>query len=140
MSRSGYTDDCDGWQLIMYRGRVASAIRGKRGQQLLREMLDGLDAMPEKRLIRNELQYAGGYCALGVVGAKRGLDMSAIDPEEPEQVSKAFNIAGVMAREVAYINDDYYDETEEHRWTRVRAWVVENLLDTGTPSTLAKNE
>lgn len=35
MSRSGYTDDCDGWQLIMYRGAVASAIRGARGQRLL---------------------------------------------------------------------------------------------------------
>ena len=32
MSRSGYTDECDGWELVRWRGAVNSAIRGKRGQ------------------------------------------------------------------------------------------------------------
>ena len=60
MSRSGYVDDmCDEWALIRYRGAVKSAIRGKRGQAFLREMLAALDAMPEKRLISGALVFDG---------------------------------------------------------------------------------
>lgn len=60
MSRSGYSEDCDNdWSLIRWRGAVKSAIRGKRGQALLKEMLEALDAMPVKRLIRGELVATG---------------------------------------------------------------------------------
>jgi hypothetical protein len=60
MSRSGYTEDCeDQWQLIRWRGAVRSAIRGKRGQAFLRELLAALDAMPEKRLIAGDLVFEG---------------------------------------------------------------------------------
>jgi hypothetical protein len=60
VSRSGYVDDmCDEWALIRYRGAVASAIRGKRGQAFLREMLAALDAMPEKRLTAGALVFDG---------------------------------------------------------------------------------
>jgi hypothetical protein len=50
MGRAGYSEDCDGWALIRWRGAVTSAIRGKRGQAFLREMLDALDALPVKRI------------------------------------------------------------------------------------------
>lgn len=60
MSRSGYTEDCeDDWALIRWRGAVNSAIRGKRGQAFLREMLAALDVMPEKRLIAGNLVFDG---------------------------------------------------------------------------------
>ena len=66
MSRSGYSDDCDTWPLICWRGAVASALRGKRGQQFLIELRDALDAMPEKRLIAEQLQDGTGcHCTLG---------------------------------------------------------------------------
>lgn len=57
MSRSGYSEDYDGdhWDLIRWRGAVASSIRGKRGQAFLREALAALDAMPEKKLITGDL-------------------------------------------------------------------------------------
>lgn len=45
--------------MIRWRGAVASAIRGKRGQAFLREMLAALDAMPEKRLIAGSLVFDG---------------------------------------------------------------------------------
>lgn len=32
MSRSGYSEDLDMWDLIRWRGAVKSALRGKRGQ------------------------------------------------------------------------------------------------------------
>ena len=57
MSRSGYHDDCEGWDLI--RGAVKSAIRGRRGQAFLKEMLAALDALPEKRLITEDLVIDG---------------------------------------------------------------------------------
>ena len=60
MSRSGYSYDIeDNWSLIKCRGAVASAIRGKRGQALLRAMLVALDELPEKRLIAGELIFQG---------------------------------------------------------------------------------
>lgn len=107
MSRSGYTDEEDfPGQLAMWRGRVASAIRGKRGQALLRDLLVALDAMPEKRLIATELQADGEFCALGVLGAQRGIDLAKLDPEDPHQVAEAFGIAACMAQEIVYENDE----------------------------------
>lgn len=46
MSRSGYSDDIDQWDLICWRGAVASAIRGKRGQAFLLEMWKAMTALP----------------------------------------------------------------------------------------------
>ena len=60
MSRAGYTDDMDDyWSWIRYRGAVRSAIRGRRGQAFLKEMLAALDALPEKRLITEDLVIDG---------------------------------------------------------------------------------
>lgn len=131
MSRSGYSDDMeDLWAFIRYRGAVTSGMRGMRGQRLLRQLLEALDAMPEKRLIAGELEKDGCHCALGVVGAARGLDMSNIDPRRPAHVSHAFDIAEAVAREIVFENDEngYWDETPESRWARMRAWVQSQLL------------
>lgn len=107
MSRSGYSDDCDGWDLIRWRGAVNSAIKGKRGQAFLRELAAALDAMPDKRLIADELQTAeGDYCTIGVLGAARGIDMSKLDPDDRETVAAAFNIAPALAAEIVYENDE----------------------------------
>ena len=62
MSRSGYSDDCDNaWSLIRWRGAVASAIRGKRGQEFLYEMLHALAALPERKLIAFDLKKTERY-------------------------------------------------------------------------------
>jgi hypothetical protein len=129
MSRSGYSDEYDGeWQLIMWRGAVASSIRGKRGQAFLRELIAALDAMPEKRLIAHELQSGAGVCAIGSVGVKRGVEMSDLDPECPEDIAGRFGIADALVREIEYINDEVnYRATPEERWQHVRAWAVANL-------------
>lgn len=116
MSRSGYSEDCDGWALIRWRGAVTSAIKGTRGQQLLREMAAALDAMPDKRLVSGELEEDGEFCALGVLGAQRGLNLDAIDPEDPECVANAFDIAPALASEIVFENDEVVGEwrTVEH--------------------------
>ena len=128
MSRSGYSDDLDQWDLIRWRGAVASAIRGKRGQALLRDLAAALDAMPNKRLIAEYLEYGTEVCALGALGRARGIDMSELDPYMREEIAETFDIAGALAAEIAYLNDcDYRHDTPETRWERMRAWVAEKL-------------
>jgi hypothetical protein len=128
MSRSGYVDDGDNWGLIRWRGAVASAIRGRRGQAFFAELLLALDAMPERRLIDNALKADGGFCTIGVIGAARGLDMSKINPDDPEEVSRMFDIAEALAQEVAYMNDEdvpwFKEESPEERFVRMRKWVA----------------
>lgn len=160
MSRSGYSEDCDGWALIRWRGAVNSAIKGARGQAFLRELAAALDAMPDKRLIADELETADGeFCTIGVLGAARGVDMSKIDPEDREAVAAAFNIAPALAAEIVFENDEGlypYDfvtvevcgplrrfeqrtrslsvpksRLEEQRWHRMRQWVESHIKATG---------
>lgn len=132
MSRSNYSDNCDGWELIMWRGAVASAIRGKRGQQLLIDLAAALDAMPEKRLITDELSNDGEVCALGALGQVRGIDMTALDPDDPDTVAEAFNVAPALVREITFENDEcgmsWKPETPEARWQRMRKWVATHII------------
>lgn len=149
MSRSGYSDDCDdNWAMIRWRGYVASAIRGKRGQAFLREMLAALDAMPEKKLIANDLVRGDGcVCAIGAVGKARGVDMSGLDPEDSATVAHAFGINEKLAQEIVYLNDEaewwerdengnairegdsFKKITPEGRWRRMRAWVANQIKE-----------
>ena len=137
MGRADYHDDYDDpWSLVMWRGAVASAIRGKRGQAMLVALRDALDAMPDKRLIADD--YAdedGEVCALECYAKSRGRTLSDLDPidEEHETVAARCGIATAMAREIQYENDEcgighyvagkYVAETAEERWKRMRRWV-----------------
>lgn len=118
MSRSGYSDDCDdNWGLIRWRGAVASALRGSRGQAFLRELVAALDAMPEKRLASESLVSADGeFCTLGVVGDARGVELAALDPEDWTQVAKAFGLSEAMVREIVYENDECFSDWD---WVQV---------------------
>lgn len=153
MSRAGYSDDIDNWALIKWRGQVASAIRGKRGQKLLTDLLAALDAMPEKRLIVEDLENADGeVCTLGALGKARGIDMQELDPEDPDGVAAAFDIAPQLAREIVYMNDEACSHTygnvegrmvwekitPEQRWTDMRKWVASKI--TPASSTNGKPE
>lgn len=137
MSRSGYSDDPEPWDLIRWRGAVMSAIRGKRGQAMLRELLAAMDAMPKKELITDDLVDADGcYCTLGALGAARGMDLASIDAEDPDSVAEAFGIPRALAAEIEYENDDggpwlphHQKETPAQRWVRMRAWVAKHLKD-----------
>lgn len=163
MSRSGYSED-DGDDPLAHgrwRGAVASTIRGRPGQAFLREVLSALDAIPEKRLISNELQtVAGEFCTLGAVASARGIDLSAIDPEDFYQVAAAFGVNPKLAQEIMWENDEAIDDfkyvdvvicgpmrhwekhaknvrmparnTEERRWQHMRDWVQKHIKTTET--------
>lgn len=167
MSRSGYTDDCEGAELAMWRGAVASAIRGKRGQALLRETLAALDAMPVKELIAHDLVQEGDFCTLGVVGKARGIDLVKLDPEDRHGIAEAFGIAPALAAEIVFMNDDVLDEFKwadveicgpmrpQHwesrtrqvrvpltgipakRWRHMRDWVAKQLKEDEKPAVAA---
>lgn len=150
MSRSGYSDDGDGdgnWGWIQWRGRVASALRGKRGQAFLQEMLEAMAALPVRRLIADELEgsdrvsfshwgeiEAPSVCAIGAVGKARGIDMTGIDPEDYGRVAQVFNIPEVLAQEIVYMNDEAcWRETPEARFDRMRKWIEVELYEPRLP-------
>lgn len=166
MSRSGYSDDFgDGDPLALgrYRAQVNSAIRGKRGQALLRELLAALDAMPDKRLVAGELEADGQFCALGVVGQARGMNLATIDTYDVEALGPKFNIAEQLAREIMWVNDDHVSDTRwveieicgplqrwrdrftsirvpnenagAERWNEVRNWVASHIAADAAPQT-----
>jgi len=148
MSRSGYDydGDYDNWATIRWAGQLASAIRGKRGQAFLRELIEALDAMPIKGLIKDDLirvdveidPFGGGYiaadapivCALGAVGVRRGVKLETLEPDDYEGVAATFGIARQLAAEVAYQNDEVgRHDTPEWRWKRVRDWAAAKLKE-----------
>lgn len=117
------------------------AIQCKRGQAFLRELLEALDALPKKLLIRGTLNMGGEVCALGAVGLKRGIDMTVIDSRNHRKVAEIFGISAMLAREIAYWNDlgvdacfvgstdngEFSEATADKRFRIVRAWVVAQL-------------
>lgn len=132
MSRSGYSEDIwdegnAGW---LYRGAVKSALKGRRGQAFLREMIAALDALPVKELVAWELEQDGAVCAIGAVGHMRGVDMSKLDPEDIDTVSGTFGIANAMAREIVYENDEGHwgSETPGARFDRMRRWIESEII------------
>lgn len=132
MSRSNYSDDYDDDLAAgRYRGMVASATRGKRGQRFFHELVDALETMPEKRLIVGELRKDGEVCAIGALGAKRGVSLEEIDPDDVGTVAFTFNIAECLAREIVYMNDEFfYRLTPEKRYEKMLKWSREQIKQT----------
>lgn len=136
MNRSHYIDDIDSqeaqWALIRWRGAVKSAIRGKRGQAVLRELRDALDAMPNKRLIEGELHEDGEYCALGALAKYRGWippDLDMEDPDAPLELAAFLNMTEALTKEVMFENDEggHIPQTPEERWQRMRRWTEKQI-------------
>lgn len=147
MSRSGLVEDCDEqWMEALWRGRVANARRGRRGQKFFRDLLAALDAMPVKELQAMTFDDGGedgGCCALGALARAKGLDITNADPEDDqvaEELAVKFDVADCLTREVIWANDEWdsgyrrvRDYTGEHlgfrpdtpaeRWQRMRKWV-----------------
>ena len=144
MSRSGYTDGHDPWDMIRYRGAVASAIRGNRGQAFLRELETALLELPKKELIVGEFadEATGDVCLLGSVAVRRkeqnGMSredaLRAVQREysnncPPDEIAPLVGIATALAAEAMYENDEatYRVENAEQRYRRCLNWVRSNI-------------
>lgn len=119
MSRSGYTDDIeDPLAYGRWRQAVNRALNGQRGQTALRELLEALDAMEDKRLYPGSFATPEGeFCTLGALGARRGTKMDDLGDSEdcdPQAVGARFGIATSMAAEIMYLNDEHLVETHSY--------------------------
>ena len=132
--RCGYTEDSgDSLALGRWRAQVESAIRGKRGQAFLRSLIAALDALPEKKLVRNALESPeGSVCALGALGKQRGVNLSEMDTYDYYTLGKTFNIAPQLAQETMYVNDEAwaFSISDEERWQQVRGWATKRIVPT----------
>lgn len=146
MSRSGYTDDNDDpLALGRWRAIIVSATRGRRGQAFFHSLADALDAMPDKRLVANELEdeETGGVCTLGALAKQNGVSLDPDDTYDYEKLGATFNIANQLAQETMWMNDEAgprRGETPEERWTRVRKWVASQIKPPATPERTPPHE
>lgn len=138
MSRSGYSEDIDDWLVHgRWRGRVASATRGARGQAMLRALLAALDAMPVKELIADSFKQpeTGQFCTLGVLLAERGMNPGAFeapyddDGVNADWLAASLNVAAPLVKEIMYENDEDQRETPAERWQRMRSWIASQIRD-----------
>lgn len=148
MSRSGYVDDCEQtWDWIRWRGAVASAIRGKKGQAFIKELLEALEAMPEKRLIEGEwIDAQGEVCAVGCVLKARGIEINAdTDVDDYEYIARKLGINEKIVQEIEHENDNvrvfyvgphvghqcdaltHWDKSPETRWQIIHQWCLNHL-------------
>ncbi len=78
MSRSDYLEEGDYYDL--YRTNVERTITSKKEQKILKELAQLMDAMPEKKLIANELiNEKGECCTIGVFCTAKNIDVTGID-------------------------------------------------------------
>lgn len=128
MGRSGYDDDgdCESNYYLLYPSIVRRATNGKRGQEFFKSLTSALEALPEKRLVPNELETeTGGVCALGALGRVRGVELAKLDPDNVGEVAKAFRVAETLVREVTHANDDEFRHYEK----RIPLYWVPTLQD-----------
>jgi hypothetical protein len=117
-------------------------LQGKRGQALLRDLVQALDLMPVRELGMSHLAV-GNACALGAVARLRHVPESEIqrldkllgkDPDDAwdnwesvrNTVSDLLNIAPALASEIMYENDECAPMDDAKRWAHMRAWAILN--------------
>jgi hypothetical protein len=124
----------------LYQQHADAAIRGRRGQAFLREMVSALDTMPAKRLAAEVLVGRHGeVCAMGAVAVARGIDTTGIDETDSAAVGEVLGIAERLAMEIAYLNDDRDDsETDEERFCRMRSWAVRQISPEREPTSTGR--
>jgi hypothetical protein len=131
--------DAEPWMEGQQAGALRSAIRGQRGQRLLRDLVAGLDALPTPELSAGALEHeaTGCCCAFGAVRRYRGAAAVPLwfhpmeEDLDPPHFAEPFDVALALAWEVVEANEGWSDSNKEaarrQRWERVRAWAVRHL-------------
>ena len=151
MSRSGYVDnDPTPLEIGRAQGACLSALRGKRGQQLLKDGIAALETKSRKTLSAVTMDHDDCSCFLREVAKFRGIEAKDLNPwiyagyETPdedgdwwmdfdcdewvENVAHVLNVAPALVREIVSWNDDVgYNDTPQDRWKRMHRWAKRNL-------------
>ena len=133
--RINYTDEEDHpGQFELWQANCERSLRGKLGQQELRELRAALLEMSDKRLILVALQEEdGGVCAVGAYAKYKGFDLSIFDPEEETaEVGIEAGMPRLVAWKVVEVNDLQFSHlTEEQRYEKMLAWVESKIEKVG---------
>lgn len=143
MSRIEYNDECESNFQYLWPSIARRAIKGKRGQEFLKELEAALVALPEKKLIMNELcDKDGQVCVLGAVAVERRVKDGATredakrkiheecwdESSAVQQAREELGITHVLSWEIMHKNDElYYKMTPEQRYKAMLAWVREQI-------------
>jgi len=113
------------------KSNVSRSINGKRGQTFLKELLNTLDSMDTKALLKidRSLFKCAPDSVFGVMLKSRG----GIDPyyyhyqggHTVTSLSKVLNISRGLVAEI--IQKTYLDEDNEDRWLTLRTWVDKQI-------------
>lgn len=69
--------ECDSNYGFLWASRVERIVNGRRGQKVLRELIDALLALPERRLIAGAIATPSGeVCAVGALAKHKGIDLN----------------------------------------------------------------
>lgn len=139
MSRIIYDEwDEEDWGLRAGRwfGRVRSSFLGRKGQNALRETEAALLALPQKRLIANELCDGSDVCVLGAVGLVKGItakDLQGLGELDCDEISEWAEKNLGFKPTLAWVLHEWNDEDfgfliPEERYSailqRIRDWLA----------------
>lgn len=136
MSRISYSDDPDyPGQFELWQANCRRSLKGKAGQAALRELETALLALPEKRLIAEQLfDDEGEVCAIGALAKHKGQltdDLRAWGEREMEEVGVHLGMPRLVAWKVVELNDFHLTGSDlvtcagPYRWPaeKPKVWV-----------------
>lgn len=130
--RIGYSDEEDfPGQFELWQANCQRSLAGAKGQAALKELEAALLALPDKRLIVEQLQdEEGAVCSIGAVVKQRGLSQNDLvsDPDEMEEVGVELGMPRLTAWKIVEMNDIYWDfVTPEVRYSKMLTWVQSQI-------------
>ncbi len=147
MSRfDGDDGDGEGMPPQLWMQAVRNALKGKRGQAILRELKEALLSLPRPHLISGVVAFEGEVCPLGALARRRieageaikvygrtlrtAEDLESMrfdlgDEMGAVELGEAMGLKRAMAWGLAYENDEGgpWKETDAGRYQRILGWI-----------------
>lgn len=121
-------------QFDLWQANCRRSLNGRAGQEALRDLESALLAMPEKRLIVDDLAVDGEVCAVGALMRARGVPQGRLeeisgDDDTDVLAAKEARVPRLVGWKLVELNDYELEHvTPEQRYERVLDWVRERLL------------
>lgn len=113
----------------LYWPNLRRACRSKRGQRVLREVVEALLALPQRRLIANAIKEPSGeVCAVGAVAQYKGVDLGEYregDQEDTIQIGESIGMGRMIPWHLGFMNDTQLPGLEP--------WELERAKRNGNP-------